>query len=668
MATGLETIAFEVSKQTIVGLVKPAVAAAYSGLKSVSQQLAEAFTDRFSEYTAQQAIRHSCLSTIVFGHQKSLEDLYIPLTVTPARPAEGTVDKQGILIDRFRTALLPVETRVLITDTAGMGKSTLSKFLFLQCLKSLYAIPVFLELRHLSERNTVSSVVLGQLNSVPVSEDQPRFSKRQMERLFSKGGMIFFLDGYDEIPFKDREAVTRDIKEFIEKYPKNLFVITSRPESGLLAFPAFKQYNIRPLTKEESFQLIRKYDQNGGRSEQLIAKLKGRDFVAVQQFLRNPLLTSLLYRSFEYKQNVPLKKHIFYRQVFDALFDWHDASKDGYNTREKKSGLDIDAFHRVLRVIGFVSVMKGQVEGDTDTVLGWIRKARDICSTVPFAESHFLDDLVRAVPVFVKDGDYYRWSHKSLAEYFAAQYICTEGKPQQEQVLGAFIKSGRVSGFSNVLDQVYDIDPVAFRTHLILPFAKAFTAHWQKTYRAIDPSIDAAAVKFRREITFDRIGMILPLKTLENGEARLIIEESLRKTLGAPDPEEVDFSNFDMYMVDPGSSQVAAFVLGPYATIADILYSKNDPLIRRDMSVSQPRTPYRFRISAGTAVINDDPTADHNSAANFSKVNAALWRFGPIVNSEKALAFEASFKDGDRLAALAEELLRPITDFQRTSR
>ena len=164
---GLEAIAFEISKQAVGAMVKPALASAYSSLRSLSESVVNSFGDRFAEYVSQQAHRHSKLSTIVFGHQKSLEDLYIPLTVVPTRQTDDPDKQKQIKIDRFRTDLFPAETRVLVTDTAGMGKSTLSKFLFLQCLKSAYAIPIFIELRHLSEKNNIVSVMQKQLNSRP---------------------------------------------------------------------------------------------------------------------------------------------------------------------------------------------------------------------------------------------------------------------------------------------------------------------------------------------------------------------------------------------------------------------------------------------------------------------------------------------------------------------
>ncbi|WP_164963793.1 NACHT domain-containing NTPase [Rubrivivax sp. JA1026] len=662
MATGTEAIAFDVTKAAVSALVKPVLTLAFSGFKSLTQSAVASFGDRFSEYISQQAIRHSKLSTIVFGHQKSLEELYIPLTVVVASPAEPRDSREEVRIDRFQTAFLPAERRVLITDTAGMGKSTLSKFLFLQCLKSCYAIPVFVELRNLSEKNTITASIQRQLNNLPVTEDEPRFTRRQVEKLFSKGGLVFFFDGFDEIPFRDREAITKDLKDFVEKYPDNTYIITSRPETGLLAFPAFRHFNIRPLRKEESFELIRKYDLNGGRSEQLIQKLKGRDYAAVQEFLKNPLLTSLLYRSFEYKQNVPIKKHIFYRQVYDALFDWHDATKDGYNTREKRSGLDIDTFHRVLRVVGFVSVMKGEIEGSTDNVLGWIRKARTICVGAQFSESSFLDDLVRAVPIFAKEGEIYRWSHKSLAEYFAAQYICTEGKSQQASILGAFLSTGSIGRFSNVLDQVYDLDIAAFRQHLLLPTARAFSVFWNSTYQKPDPAISASAIAARKELLFDRQVALFPTEILNKGDFVGKVLPLLRQSdMSVLPPGD---TSLGLYMYDAREDVVVGVGLGSYAVVLDILRSKKDPIVRRFPRESEARSNahYRFPKISEPYLITDDPAAEYNKALNFGRFTNSLARFPHLhfVDSDQLLQFEASFRDIDRLSELADELIRPL--------
>lgn len=648
--TGLEQIdlAFAL-KAGIQAMAKPIAEATFRGLKSASGAAIDVFTDRLTDYVAQQNERHSCLSTIVFQHQKSIYDLYIPLTIAPSSEIYSP-KTPGVLIDRFPSKLISEQSKILITDTAGMGKSTLSKFLFLQCLKSHLAIPFFIELRHLTDKTGVVDVITKQLNPIGIDEDEPRFSKKQIQRMLKKSSLIFFFDGYDEIQPAHREAVTRGLKELIEIYPQHRYVITSRPESGLLAFPTFRQFSIKPLKMAESFDLIRKYDDGGGRAELLIQNLQKAELRPVREFLRNPLLCSLLYRSFEYKQSIPLKKHVFYRQVYDALYDWHDATKDGYNTREKRSGLDIDSFHRMLRVVGFYSVMTGKVEGDRDTVLGWIRTAKSVCHFSSLSESNFLEDLVRAVPLFVKDGELYRWSHKSLSEYFAAQYICTEGKSDQQRTLEAIMSSSDYMRFTNMLDQIYDIDNNAFREYLVLPAAKAFAEHWESCYRQLDTQISESDAALRRAIAFDNFIILMDkfeyptfteFKSMVNGIDGIKIPNELS-------PE----------MVRLHISEVGAIVMiqGRHSLVLQILAAKRDPLVMRTELIEKAKGAKLQKVKKST-VLTDDASLIMNSPENFAKTTQALVGLSAVPNAENFLRFNAEFRGLTQLASLTDELL-----------
>jgi hypothetical protein len=467
--------------------------------------------------------------------------------------------------------------------------------------------------------------------------------------------LFVFFDGYDEISFKDREVVTKDIKEFIEKYPKNNYIITSRPESGLLAFPNFKEYSIRPLKREESFELIKKYDNNGERSDQLISKLVGKDFLAVQDFLKNPLLTSLLYRCFDYKQNLPIKKHIFYRQVFDALFDWHDASKDGYNTREKKSNLDIDDFHRVLRVIGYISIAQGETEGDTDLVLGWIRKAKSICNTLNFSESNFLDDMVRAVPVFVKDGGFYRWSHKSLAEYFAAQFICTEGKTQQGKFLNGIMERDYLDRFSNVLDQLYDLDITGFRTHLVLPLSQKFSTYWNTSYQGLPPEINAASIRLRKETGFDKVLFSMPIN--ETTSYSQNIDDTI-KALGLTDL--IKRRQSTRVLKNSSNPTMLVMLTAADSTILEILQSKKDPLTRRIETVElniPKKGEFKFQNKSESYLFTDAADSICNQPIFFDGFTKLLLEYGIVIDSDKMISFESNFNDEKKLSELTLSLL-----------
>jgi hypothetical protein len=654
-STALATIA---TKEAISAFVKPLITASLKGMKNVGESVADMFSDRFARYVDRQLEKHSYLNTLVFQNQIPLEELYIPLTLVRAADA----GKDNLTINRFPASLLENHSRVLITDTAGMGKSTLLRFILIQCVRSNFAIPIFIELRHLSQTQELMDLIEREIN-LNVSDGDRRFAAGEIGKLLGKGGFVFFLDGYDEISFKERESVTRNIKDFVESYPKNVFLMTSRAEGGLAAFPSFLQFKIRPLKQSESFDLIRKYDRNGSRSKQLIERLRGRELNAVRDFLKNPLLTTLLYRCFEYKQNVPEKKHIFYRQVFDALYDWHDASKDGYNTREKKSKLDLDSFHRVLRVIGFISTLNGEIEGDKDKVLGWIRQAKHICVGLSFSESDFLEDLTQAVPIFTKDGLFYKWSHKSLAEYFAAQYICTEGKAQQEKVFTYLYREGHLDRFKNMIDQIYDLDPAAFRRYFTYPFAKEAVAYRASSYKNVDPAIPASEVELRRAVTFGGLALIC------KGSFDSDLDKFLHSTAEQAGQKSHSVQ-FGLSVFKPKNLKDSVLVLrvvDTHCVISSILSAKRDPLIIDIKKLDQRKQTAIVGLGRSCALpVRDDPANFLNRKENFASVSTALAQNGAagIVDIGACKAFCDSFDDEQARENFTTNLLSNI--FERT--
>jgi hypothetical protein len=662
-----EVIVAQVSKGVVTALVKPLVEGAMAGIKAIKQDIIDGFTNKFATYLESQVERHAYLNTLVFGTHKALDDLYIPLTVIPS--VDGVVNEEkGVLLNSFKNEFIGEHKRVLITDTAGMGKSTLMKFLFLQCIKSKRAVPIFVELRHLSQNRTLLDLIEQQVNPTTAKDEASYFNRKDLQRVLKLGGIIFFFDGYDEIPFKDREQVTTDLKNFIENFSKNAFAITSRPETGLAAFPSFNQYTIRPLKKEESFALIKKYDKDGVKSQQLIERLKGKEYRGVTEFLKNPLLTTLLYRCYEYKQSLPLKKHVFYRQVFDALFDWHDASKDGYNTREKKSKLDIDSFHRVLRVLGIISVMKGEIEGDKDTVLEWIRNAKILCEGISFSESDFLDDMVRAVPVFVKDGAYYRWSHKSLAEYFAAQYVCSEGKPIQETIFPSMWEGNQIYRFSNVLDQIYDLDISAFRKYFILPVAHEFSNYWGSSYLEFSGDMSIENVRLRKLACF---GMKYVLSSrVDDLTFDNIINEALDPDMEKNGSESTEVRDLPLSIainLQGGTGKGTGYPIfvfsfkRPVSVILNILEDKKDPLIQNKSKIdlSAYKTEIAKSATKKPIEVTDAINNALNSKRNFNSITKLIVSNDAcvLVDAERMLGFEATLQDGTRVNEFANNLL-----------
>jgi hypothetical protein len=468
---------------------------------NANKQLDEhGFANKFEEYLKRSFDRNSRVTILALGNQPSeLERIYVPLTIEiDEKPNLFMQGAQEHVIDKYDTGFIPLLRRVAITDSAGMGKSTVLRYLFLSVIKQNAAIPVLIELRKLSSSRSILDHIIQELN--PIDEE---FDKEFILQVIKKGDFVFFLDGLDEIVERERKEVIGDIQRFVSKASNNYFVLTSRPESALASFPDFVQSSIKPLTKNDAYTLLSKYDVNGKIAPDIIKKLRNPESSHFDEFLRNPFLVSLLYKSYEYKATIPLKKHIFYRQVYDALFESHDLSKGESYSREKHSKLDIDDFHRVLRVLGLLTVREGKVEYDKDDILKKLDIAKDFCPGISFRQNDFLKDLLSTVPIFNADGNYYRWSHKSLQEYFAAQYICTDAKASQVSILQEMYRSDRVHRYLNVLDLCLDMDYKIFRNTVILEMLKKYKEYFETSYLGIDRSkVDESQITARKQVSF----------------------------------------------------------------------------------------------------------------------------------------------------------------------
>lgn len=430
--------------------------------------------EHFEEYLYRTYKKYSIINTLVFkNEQRLLKDLYIPLTLLKE---EQQRTKEQFRIEEYPIELIRLYQKILITDTAGMGKSTLTKLLFLNVIENGYGIPIYIEMRRLKKDRPILHEIQEQINSL-----SKEFDVKLLLEFIQTGGFIFFLDGYDEISVDERSFVTSNIQDFISKAGNNIFIMTSRPEQTLACFGDFQRFTINPLTKKEAFELLRKYDKQGTTSKQLIEVLRSGQYEMINEFLKNPLLVSLLYAAFDYKQTIPLKKHIFYRQVYDAYFDSHDLSKGDSYIHDKLSQLDTDDFDRVLRYVGFKCIKYQKIEFEKDTLLHIIDEARTFCSDLSFNSSDFLNDLLSAVPLFCQDGQYYRWVHKSLQEYFAAQFIFKDSKQKQDDLLTAIFNSDNIDKYVNLLDLYYDIDNWGFTKNIKYPLFKAYVDFYDKS-------------------------------------------------------------------------------------------------------------------------------------------------------------------------------------------
>jgi hypothetical protein len=477
---------------------------------------------------------------------------------------------------------------------------------------------VFIELRKLRGDVGIPEYIINELN--PIDDE---IDKNFILKLIKEGGFIFFLDGYDEIPFKERDKVTSNLQDFISKAGDNLFILTSRPDSSLPSFADFQEFAIDPLDTEEAFELLRKYDNKGRLSGEIISKLRGDTINKVQDFLTNPLLVSLLYKSYEHKPIIPFKKHTFYRQVFDALFESHDLTKGGAFTREKHSQLHSEDFHRVLRALGFITVRIGQIEYDKDSLLAHIRDARQRCPDLNFKEGDFLKDLLTTVPLFNSEGDYYKWSHKSIQEYFAAQYIWLDAKHNQENILRRMAQNKENQKYINVLDLYYDMDNKTFRRTILYDLICKFLTHMDSAYSQIDRGkVKEEFITARKILTFPYLWILYSFGGLQKEHRQyddnIFTAKEYLSSKGL-DPE--------LLRVRSHSSNGMVSCVDYTYDILSLLHEKHEDIFlgaeRKDFHIHHHGASLEW-VGDRAIIVTDDPDSEVNSPKRFESVNYAI--------------------------------------------
>jgi len=489
----IATIAAPLTKLVFETFLKPKFEDIKNKWKREDNILDYAFEDKFLDYLNESYEKNAVLNTVAFKKRKILlNEVYVPLTLQCQNQQNK---KESLVITEFNNELFNNSNKILITDTAGMGKSTLSKRMLISCIETNQGVPILIELRRLSKNKDIVQEILEQLNPINDTID-----KQFILDLIKRGDFIFFFDGFDEISLTDRSLVTTEIQKFISKARKNKFVLTSRPEESLSSFGDFYKYQIKPLIPDEAFELIEKYDPSKKIAPLLISKIEEpENFESIKEYLTTPLLVSLLFTAFEHKQSIPFKKHIFYRQVFDALFDSHDLSKGDSFEREKYSKLGSDEFHRVLRAFGYFCLKKeNKIEFSRDELGQIIKESLEYADVSEVKSSDFIKDILITVPIFSKDGIYYKWSHKSLQEYFAAQFIYVDSKEQQNDILKHISFHEDNTAFLNIIDLYRSMDPLGFENVITKKMLTDYLNYLTNSYQ----NFNGQEKLERQELTF----------------------------------------------------------------------------------------------------------------------------------------------------------------------
>ena len=455
-------------------------------LDEFAEEIKQTINNNILEYQVEEYKRNSLSKTIIHrAAPQKLSDFYQPLFIRKVsywgyhqygyeqRIATDSIKKLFSNIKKLHKA----HQFITILGSAGSGKSTLIKSLFVNCIDSDFKIPIKVELRYL---NDYEGSLITYIKEKIFKINKLAENDRIIERLMNSGDFIFFLDGYDEICSAKKAPISKNIDELTKLYNKNYYILTSRPFSMVESLPMFHNYEVCELCDEEINQFINKQipKTESEIASKMIYAINTTNNSAYRSFLSNPLLLSMFILTFQTYSNIPQKLSEFYSQVFDTLYSTHDSISKLAFERERQSGLIKEQFIEVLKLFSFLSFFKEKFVFSgvyLNEELNYVKEKKHI----EFDVDKLISDLQIAICILNKEGTEYLFPHRSLQEYFAALYIASLNESNKKHIYGQLLasiinKSTAYQHRENFYNILSELDTKHVIKYIVIPFLTKF--------------------------------------------------------------------------------------------------------------------------------------------------------------------------------------------------
>lgn len=393
-------------------------------LDGIADEIKQSLSHGLQIYTQNRYNKTSKVKTFIYREGSvDFESIYFPVKLS--------FGKQRVEVPCKVESLFQSCNYLTILGHAGSGKTMLMRHCFLSILKSQTHIPVVIELRDLNRFEGNIYEYIGRF----VFSMKLAVNEKILNRLMDSGEFVFFFDGYDELNLEIKEKRTREISEFVDRFPNNYYMLTSRPDAEAEALERFENYHICPLSQDQIQAFIHQQMElisDGSVMEDKMVKAIQTAGEGISAYLSNPLLLSMFILTFGYHPAIPSKKTEFYFNVFDTLYTKHDSvTKGGGFAHDKACKLERSQYVEVLQWLCYRTYFKQEYQFSRSLLQSELSDIRDRLG-YDYDNDKLIYDLTVAISILIQDGLDYIFPHRSMQEYFAAQLI--SGLPEHVRI------------------------------------------------------------------------------------------------------------------------------------------------------------------------------------------------------------------------------------------
>ncbi len=390
-------------------------------------------------------------SSFNLTQQFALDEIYTDLSLLPHLSHQQWLevdDLQGSLLQgttRQQPTALSIQDAVdhhghlVILGRPGSGKTTLLKYLALQCYNSQIQpdhIPIFIPLRDIEryQHHEPDWSVANYLQTLLAIEE---ITPELQTDLLQQGKFWLLLDALDEIPRQTSEKFLRKIQEFVQSFPNNNILITSRIAAQNYFFTGFTYLEIANANEQQIKSYIESWfnpsgvsEDNGkiSKSEQLLAHLQRPENRFVLELAKTPLLLELICCAFQERAQLPSKPAKLYKEGLNVLLNRGSRSQ-AFQTDYGYNDLTLPQKLKLLSEIAARMFEQGYFYFEKDQVLLIIQQYLASIATAPISGDLLWlksENVLRAIQVqhglLVEQAKaVYCFSHVIFQEYLTAQ-------------------------------------------------------------------------------------------------------------------------------------------------------------------------------------------------------------------------------------------------------
>lgn len=427
--------------------------------KATSGSLRSTFTNWSNEKqirdAAKRLLRIGVVKTIwSAGKEKYIEDFYYPSKLA----GQNAGDPIAAIED------LP-EGNLVVEGIVGQGKSMFMRYLACSALRSespKTRIPIFIELQKISDKTNLKDSIYENLRSLGLQIDDASFG-----HLAKLGVLVFFLDGFDEIPEACVGGVIQEVESLQVRYPESKIIVSSRPHNHIQNLVGFEVLNLVPLESGDYDGFLRNLKIDSVKRIAVIDAIS-TSTGSVQEIISTPLMLTLVVWVYESEHEIPATLSQFFEKLFHVVFTRHDSLKAGF-TREHHSGLSESKLLTLFEAFCFMTIQDGHGRSLTRSDFNdAFQAAIEFTDGCECGVENFRKDIVRVACLMLEEGiDLTTFLHKSILDYYAAAFVlhCTE------ELSGMFYQSAyqSYSQWKHVLDFLKSVDTYRYSKFYILP-------------------------------------------------------------------------------------------------------------------------------------------------------------------------------------------------------